>query len=380
MLAAGLVGVCFSAYALQHYLAVVQNTQQAPAFCAINDTFNCDAVAASSYAAWRGIPVAGIGLLFFAAQVLLALWALMGREGLAALATLGATAAVAGIFPSVYLLYVMESVLQSFCIPCLIMDGMLGLTLVGWLSSRLVQWRVLTNRVEIMRPLTALLVLGGVGLLLLVNLGSSADSAAGKPSAAVLAQALAAWEHSPQTPLPIDPKIFPLWGNPDAHVTIVEFSDFQCPYCRLAATTVRPAIAEYRTSVRFAFANYPLDSNCNSAVQQSMHPMACLAARASLCAQKFGKFWAYHDLLFAHQKELSREFMVSAAGQQGMSAADFTACLDAPETETLLQQQIALGQQARIGGTPAFYINGRFVKVWQNREFLRGIIESQLKK
>lgn len=373
------VGIVCAAYSLHHYVAVMHNTQDAPAFCAINDTFNCDAVAASSYAAWKSVPLAGIGLLFFAVQLLLALWALWDRAGQAGAATVGAGLGLFGLLPSAYLIYVMAVVLGAYCIPCLGMDVSQALILIGWFGSGLVRWKALRERTEYLRPATAVLVLGAVGGLLLVNLGDSAASASGKPSPALLAQAIAAWQRQPAQNFSITPEHFPMKGNPDAPITVVEFSDFQCPFCKLAAKTLWPALNEYRQQIRFVFVNFPMDNSCNTKLQQPMHQSACVAARGGICAQQLGKFWQYHDALFADQKAINREMVVAQAKALGADPAAFAACLDAPETEQILQQHLALGQQVQLPGTPAIFINGRFVKVWQSRDFLRAAIDASKK-
>jgi predicted DsbA family dithiol-disulfide isomerase len=140
-------------------------------------------------------------------------------------------------------------------------------------------------------------------------------------------------------------------GPEDAPVTIVEFSDFQCPYCARVNPTLDEVLKRYPDQVRVVFRHFPLE----------FHKEAPKAAEASRCASEQGKFWEYHDLLFANQKALGVDQLKQYAAQLGLDQADFDQCLDSGREAAAVQQDMADGRAAGVSGTPAFFINGRFV-------------------
>jgi protein-disulfide isomerase/uncharacterized membrane protein len=183
---------------------------------------------------------------------------------------------------------------------------------------------------------------------------------------------------SPHQEIPLPDR--PLWGNQDGRVTVVEFSDFQCPFCRVAAFSLKPYLKEFRKDVRLIFMNYPLDSSCNPAVAQGMHSSACLAAKAAFCAHQKGKFWDYHDRLFENQKRLSRETFLRIAEDLDLDRSSFEQCLVSDEVGNLLKEDIELGSKLEVRGTPSVYINGRSFRDWMNPERLRMVLESEIKR
>lgn len=141
----------------------------------------------------------------------------------------------------------------------------------------------------------------------------------------------------------------PAVGPTDAKVTVVEFSDFECPACAEVQSVMKGLHDKYKDkSVRFVFRQYPLPSHAN----------ASLAAEASLIANAQGKFWQYHDLLFADQTKLSRDDLIKYAEQVGLDKDDFARELDKKPFEQFIQQEKADGKALGLQGTPTVYING----------------------
>jgi protein-disulfide isomerase len=172
----------------------------------------------------------------------------------------------------------------------------------------------------------------------------------------------------------------PFWGNPRAKVKIVAFSDFQCPFCRRAAFTLKPYLKSYKDDVAVYFMNYPLDSVCNPAIEQEGHPVACLAAKAGVCAAKQGKFWDYHDRVFENQKRLSRAVLVDLAAKVGLDGPAFESCLASDEVLEAVKKDAEEGAKLELKGTPAIYVNGRFFRDWPDPERVRMVIESERAK
>jgi protein-disulfide isomerase len=137
----------------------------------------------------------------------------------------------------------------------------------------------------------------------------------------------------------------------DAPVTIVEFSDFQCPYCSRVTPTLKKVVDEYEGQVRLVFRQFPL---------RSIHPMAQKAAEASLCAADQGKFWEMHDLMFADQRQLGDDNLMAMAATLEIDAESFNECLTSGQHEAAVEADLQAGQAAGVSGTPAMFVNGRF--------------------
>lgn len=143
----------------------------------------------------------------------------------------------------------------------------------------------------------------------------------------------------------------PSRGPKDAPITIVEFSDFECPYCGSAHDTVEQVMSTYAGKVRLVYRQFPL----------SFHPHAAKAAEASLCAADQGKFWEYHDVLFKNQKKLDPTDLKAFASEVGMDGQKFGQCLESGDKKKAVDADQQAGLAAGVGGTPAFFINGIFL-------------------
>ena len=141
----------------------------------------------------------------------------------------------------------------------------------------------------------------------------------------------------------------PLRGSPMAPVTIYEFSDFQCPHCKVAAPYLKKVVEESNGKVKLVFKQYPLKG----------HPKARDAARAAVAAQKQGKFWEMHDLLFEKQDELQRANFDAYAKKLGLDLEKFRADMAAPGTEKKVEADLAEGRAAGVDSTPSIFVNDR---------------------
>jgi len=161
-------------------------------------------------------------------------------------------------------------------------------------------------------------------------------------------------------------------GDEDAPVTIVEWSDFQCPFCgKFYSESEKRIIEEYVNTgkVKLAYKQFPLDS---------LHPQATPAAVASECAAEQGKFWEYHDLIFENQRSISDANLKKWAGDLGLNQAQFDDCLDSNKYLDKVKADLAEGQAAGIRGTPGFIINGKLISGAQPFSVFQSAIEAEL--
>jgi protein-disulfide isomerase len=160
----------------------------------------------------------------------------------------------------------------------------------------------------------------------------------------------------------------PTRGPADAPVTIVEFSDFQCPYCARIEPVLAQVRKKYGDKIRWVFKQLPLP----------MHPNARRAAEASLCAADQGKFWELHDWMFAHQDELTEESLKTEAKALGMDADKFGACLDGKTKSKQVVADMGEAQRVGVNGTPGFLVNGRLLVGAQPLNAFTDIIDDEL--
>ncbi|HSS47786.1 MAG TPA: thioredoxin domain-containing protein [Thermoanaerobaculia bacterium] len=162
----------------------------------------------------------------------------------------------------------------------------------------------------------------------------------------------------------------PATGPATAPVTIVEFSDFQCPFCSRLTPTLEQVKKKYGDKVRIVFRQFPLP----------MHQNAQKAAEAALCANDQGKFWQLHDAMFSNQAALGVDQLKAKAAELGLKADDFNKCLDSGEKAAAIQADVKAGSAAGVNGTPAMFINGRFINGAVPLENVTSVIDDELRR
>jgi protein-disulfide isomerase len=162
----------------------------------------------------------------------------------------------------------------------------------------------------------------------------------------------------------------PAKGSANAPIELIEFSDFQCPFCLRADPTVQQVLKTYGDRIRFVYRHYPLPN----------HPNARPAAEAAACANEQGKFWPYHDRLFANPSKLSDADLKQAAAELGLNTSQFNTCVDTHKLKPLVDADVRDGEQAGVNGTPAFFINGRAISGAQPYDVFKKIIDEELSR
>jgi protein-disulfide isomerase len=162
----------------------------------------------------------------------------------------------------------------------------------------------------------------------------------------------------------------PARGPKDAPVTIVEFSDFQCPYCSKVEATIKQIGERYGDKLRWVYRDYPLNFHAN----------AGKAAEAATCANDQGKFWEMHEKIFANQAKLGLEDLKGYAAAVGIDKTVFDQCLDSGKNAEEWKKDLAEGTKYGVTGTPAFFINGRFVNGAAPIDKFTTIIDDELER
>jgi protein-disulfide isomerase len=163
----------------------------------------------------------------------------------------------------------------------------------------------------------------------------------------------------------------PVRGDASAPVTIVEFSDFHCPFCRTVQPTLLQLLDRYPGKVRIVYKDLPLDG---------LHPNARQASEAARCANEQGKFWQYHDALYssAAGTDVSVEALSGLATKTGLDVAAFKQCLEADRHAAGIQRDMEQAERLGLSGTPAFFVNGRLLTGAQPLEGFTKIIDEEL--
>jgi len=209
-------------------------------------------------------------------------------------------------------------------------------------------------------------LLGGAGLFLGIR---TVQHLRGSAAAARLAGDTTGYAEA--VPAAVRTADRPSRGPDDAPVTIVEFTDYECPFCRRHATEILPAVlARYGDTVRYVVRNFPL---------AALHPFAIAAAEAAECAYGQGHFWEYHDALLSETGPLSDAGIRARAAAVGLDLASFEGCRHGEEARTAVARDLLDGWELGVNGTPTLFINGRRLRGAKSAEELERYIALALK-
>jgi protein-disulfide isomerase/uncharacterized membrane protein len=363
-LAIALAGVAVSVVTLVVHRRLTADATYT-SFCNLGDVVNCDVVLSSRYGQVLGAPVPIWGLLAFGVGAALALPGALGAA--AEFADLLLLALVWGSLGfALVLLVVMAAVLHHACLLCLGTD----VVIVSWLITV----APLAGRFEASpqagwwRRRGPARAIATAGLVLAVTGGTWAAVRGPGPAtsvAEVRARDPKFYTWYTRLPVrPLDELTGPdshTKGHPGAGIAIVEFSDFQCPFCVQAFHDLRDLVRA-RPEVSLVFRHFPLDASCNPHLTHSLHVDACLAACAAECAGRQGRFWEYHDVLFENHEQLDRDSLFRYARGLQLDVPTFRSCLDDPATRARVGEDIDAGARVGVASTPTLFINGRLVE------------------
>lgn len=388
-----LIGLGASVYLTVRHFQLLTQGVHSPSFCTLSETIDCDSVMMSRFSQWGPLPLGGLGWVYFLYLLLPAVYARWVSDQTKASLALPFLSTFPSLFLVFFLTYISGFVIKTWCILCIalylvtlgvffllrsilqIPFSKIGLFVLNYFKEVMGKGKYLNFTPHFFGNLFYGLVIFSFSLFILyANQRKYAADFEDFDRKDFLTA------HYRQTAVPLNPSGRPFWGNAKAPVTVVEFSDFECPFCKLAALTLKPLLKSRSNDVAFYFLNYPLDKSCNPSIDREMHEYACDAAKAALCAQDQGKFWPFHDLLFANQPRYNQGQLLQYAKKVGLDPQQLQVCMISEATANRLRSDIELGKASRLEFTPSIYINGRLLKEWNNPIMFNLVIDEEIKK
>lgn len=388
-----LAGACLAFYATGLTIKLTISGILDPSGCSFNDWISCDTVLSTSSAKLFGAPVAWWGFLFYLWSFFAILFAIIksnkpsGKASAEAVLFICIISVIFTCF-KIYELYTFKVIcpvcvgmyISNFAITFFLMQS-LKLPFKKFISFFINYFKSIFTRkstdFDSPHPLRFGVIF--IWVFAMGYLGMKYyENTVIKPGKINVQLILT--EHFKQQAVTINTDGSPVTGNPEAKVKIVEFSDFECPSCRLLSSNMNAILLEYKDKVSFYFMNYPLDKSINENVKKEIHKNAGITALAGVCANEQGDFWNFQNALFENQTKLGRDFLIELAEQQGLDKDKFISCLDSEETKQKVMQDIKQGNDIGITGTPALFINGRKVKYWNSLDVVKEIIDEEMKR
>ena len=371
-----LIGFGVSIELTRIYYESYKNVDFSP-FCAISQQVNCVSVALSKYSSILGLPVSGYGLATYFLIMLVIPFRLRTRFRIFShLENYLALLAIFCLLMTVYLASVSTFILKTLCLWCTALYAVnLVFFVLVWfaldpLGRVLDQFKqdlaLLRTDPRVLGVLLGAVVL--VMVLFVVQLNRYFD----KNSARVRQLG------DSRTSVEIDVSKDPVLGPAQAPVTIIEFSDFQCPFCREMHFVLKRMRDKFGPRVRVIYKNFPLDSDCNSAVKSSLHPNSCNLAYAAECAYQDGCFESFYDKLI-QSGVFSPSALLDLAIDCGMDPNKFQACMASDSPKKAVARDIDDAVKIGIKGTPMLVVNGHVIQGSRTDKEMERIIQAALK-
>ena len=385
----GAVGLGICLYLYSFHIELLMGEIKSGPLCGADNGLGCHSVAAGPYSSMFGIPLALWGVIFFSTLALLGaggviFWRDSGRVFLRWVFFL----AVFGLAFDLYLAYTMIFRIQAICWLCAATYAINFLIIIVLVKG---VWKEPRPRISLHAIFPGTEEAQGIDLYyrnvikgLLVG-GILFAAITGIAGSQFLSKSLTENDRerlvnikknlSQQKPTVIEVKNRPVMGADDATVTVVEFSDFLCPFCAKASRYIKLTASGTHDTTRFVFRHYPLDKSCNRILRSDVHPGACLLAEGAVCAHEQDKFWEYHDIAFETEGRISRSVVMDNAATIGLNLGEFKRCLDSGRGLRVVREDIEAALNAGIKSTPTLLINGRQLrgvpKPWMLNEILQ---------
>lgn len=360
-----LLGLLVAAKLYHIDLMVNYSGEPYKSFCNVNETFNCDAVAASPYSRLFGIPVAFIGVI---SNLFLIIFLWVGRrlkhlkEHLIKFYLLSFFIYLLGCIIFALISFLLMS---SHCFVCMIFWGIILCSFCYLLTISNGVWK--NPKALILNVCQGLWRHKGmVCLMAVVYIGINVNeglrlSYAGCPKKGHNPLQCEHFEVGTQTAF---------LGRDSAKIDVIVYTDFECPWCRRAHYALMDMIKKYEKQVRFIRKEFPLDIECNSLLRQPFHDVACKAAFYAKCAGQQGKYWEYHDELYRNQEILSEEVFLNIGKMLSLDTGKLKECAAGDPVRKIIQKEIEEASSYHINGTPTFRIFGELFVGMINEQIL----------
>ena len=367
LLIAAVIGMLLSAISTYVHLRLRWSGGLYTSFCNLSHEVNCDDVVTSHYGSLFGVPVSAWGLAFYALLAFVAMRASGPRSPARNRARADALAfAVGGAAFSLYLGIVSYFVLGMICLLC---AGLYAVSLVALVAAFVLAAPLpraadqLRERWQQVRERPAMATIAATTVVAVLFLPSWLGAPTRLTREEVFKANPGFYDWFTSRPIVETPTSGGISvGKADAKVTLIEFSDFQCPHCRMAHVMLKDVLPRFGDDVRFVFYNYPLSKDCNDAMPGRGHEHACTAAAAAICADEQGHFKRFADLLFARQDALEPEKVREYADEVGLDLTAYDKCVASAETAARITADVAAGQRSGVVSTPTFFMNGRKIE------------------
>lgn len=358
------LSLCVHGYLTLHYFDFRMGGA-GTSVCNINATFSCDTVTASAYSSLFGIPLSILGLV---THLVLGIFTLAGVYGAASERNKFYSFSL-GIFiflSSVVMGLITLTQIQAVCLFCLFAYILSLMTLV---SAYLTYKSSKSDPVENIKKIFTLGEEGSswaaicivailpVSWLLSDMIGSTYTENLGK----MVDLNLQYWKEETVHTFDSNNALSKGASETQAKMTIVEFADFNCIHCKMAAPMIR-SFVRARKDVRLIFKSFPLDGSCNPAITQSGGGTGCLLAKSVLCANQQNKGWEAHDWIYENFGKMNEAEVEKMAQMLQVDKDSFNKCLSSPETHQAILAQAEQGKNAKVSGTPSIFVNGRHLQ------------------
>jgi len=355
----GLLVAGGSALMISLYLGVQHKGVGGKSICSVNQTFDCDKVNSSAYAELFDIPIAFLGSSFYAGVIVLAILSLRSPGAYKSAANIVAAGAAGSVLYSLFLAYASFG-LGAWCLFCISLYGLNAITLwLSWPLAKANDEGILKGALSGGRSTNAFV---GAALVMLVGTMAWYSSGAEEIPEGDSVDDLSALFSATEGDLMLD-GTEPTYGSDSAKYIVVEFADFECPYCARLFPDIHN-LPKQDPDIQLMFKHYPLSGLCNEGLGTDRHKNACGAARAADCARRQGKFWELTRLMFKNQKHLDMEGIEIMAKQVGIDFEALEKCEADPLTDAKVRTDVAHGAAAGVHATPSLFLRGLYGSQW----------------
>lgn len=360
-------------YLTLHYYPLKFGFASGQSLCNLNAKFDCDAVSASAYSALFGIPLAAWGAVFNAILFMMILLSWLEwseyperlKRWTVLLSGLGAGA-------SLVMATISATMMANYCIFCIglyFLSFVVFISLSGWLRDPFFESIRADIPVLWGESRGILVALAAIPILAFLTHKIFMQNLGEPQISRLVDRGLAEWESAPKVSFVAQPSLVTGPNAEAASLVLTEFADFRCGHCKRASYTLH-AFVKAHPDVRFEFYSFPLDGACNEKINQATG-LSCRLAGAVYCAEKEGKGWALHDLIYDRQETINGlgatqdidNLLSKEVAPLGLNWESLMRCMNAPETLDSIKAQAKQGALVNVMGTPTVFANGQNLTV-----------------